>query len=157
MMISQKHFDVLDLLLDCLQGMSDPWALTGSLGMALQGVPLDVHDIDLQSSADGAYAIAGRLAEYVRQPVYWRESERIRSHFGALEIDGLQVEIMGGVQKRLPDGSWEAPVDVAQQRIWIPFGERQAPVLSLEHEARAYELIGRLEKAQRLREFLQHG
>lgn len=156
-MISQKHLDVLDLLLDRLQGMTEPWALTGSLGITLQGVLLEVHDIDLQSSAAGVHAIAERLAETVRRPVYWRESERIRSHSGVLEIDGLQVEIMGDVQKRLPDGSWEAAVDVAVQRVWVPFGERQLPVLSLEHEARAYALMGRLEKAQRLREWLQRG
>jgi hypothetical protein len=40
--------------------LPDPWAVTGSLGMALQGMELAVHDIDLQTSREGAYEIERR-------------------------------------------------------------------------------------------------
>lgn len=100
-MISSLHFKVLKQILARLQDQPIEWVVTGSLGMALQGVPVEVHDIDLQTDQAGAYAIERCLAEYVTMPVHYLASERIRSHFGQLQIDGMQVEIMGALQKRL--------------------------------------------------------
>jgi len=37
----------------------------------------------------------------------------VASHFGALEIDGLKVEIMEDLRKKLND-VWEEPVDFGQ-------------------------------------------
>ncbi|MCW5852548.1 MAG: hypothetical protein KIT87_20910, partial [Anaerolineae bacterium] len=64
------------------------WAVTGSVGMALQGIPVEPHDIDLQTDAAGAYEIQRRLAEYSVQPVAFLAGERMRSHFGRLVIEG---------------------------------------------------------------------
>ena len=54
------------------------------------------------------------------------------------------MEIMGAVQKRLPDGSWEAPVNVADHLVFVDFEEHRVPVLTLEHEWRAYDRLGRV-------------
>ena len=32
-----------------LKTLPHPWVVTGSLGMALQGMDLEIHDIDVQS------------------------------------------------------------------------------------------------------------
>ena len=130
------------------------WAVTGSLGMALQGMDLPVHDIDLQTDEAGAYEIELRLAEFVVDPVRYKESTGMRSHLGRLEIDGIQVEIMGAIQKRLADGSWEPPVQVAAHRRWVERQGLRVPVLSLEYECEAYRLMGRLERAERIQKWL---
>ena len=97
------------------------WALTGSQAHVLQGVPLDVHDIDVQTDEDGAYRIAQVLKDAVVRPAEWRQAASIRSHFGELRLQGVTIEVMGALQKRLPGGSWDHPVDVSAHRVYVDF------------------------------------
>jgi hypothetical protein len=147
--------DTLRLIYTRLAGCRAHWAVTGSLGMTLQGMEMEVHDIDLQTDPTGAYEIEGLLSEYVASPVRYTVSERIRSHLGKLEMNGVRVEIIGGVQKRLEDETWEEPVKVERYRVWVEVDGMQIPVLSLEYEYQAYQRLGRIEKAEMLREWLQ--
>jgi hypothetical protein len=152
--------DYLKVLKEIVNRLEDKpiiWVLTGSLGMALQGIPIQVHDIDIQTDKDGAYEIERCFAEYVVEPVRYSESERICSHFGVLEIDDIKVEIMGNIQKRLGDWSWEKPVKVEHYRRWVEVGGMRVPVLSLEYEYQAYRRLGRDEKAEILQSWLQKG
>src|SRR5689334_5381304 len=130
-MIEQRYLDVLRIVVRRLTGEALAWAVTGSCGFALQGLDLAVHDIDLQTDGPGAYAIERDFAERSVRKVAFSAAERIRSHFGALEIDGVKIEIMGDLQKRLADGIWEPPVDVARHRRWVKTGNMRIPVLSL--------------------------
>jgi hypothetical protein len=130
------------------------WAVTGSLGMALQGMDLPINDIDIQTDEDGAYEVERRLAQYVVVPVLYKASERMRSRLGKLNVEGIQVEILGGIQKRLQDGDWEPPVQVAQHRLWVEVDGLSIPVLTLEYEYQAYKLMGRDEKAAKIRQWL---
>jgi hypothetical protein len=45
------------------------WVITGSLGMALQGMDIDVHDIDIQTNKEGAYEIESKLKQFSTTPV----------------------------------------------------------------------------------------
>jgi hypothetical protein len=72
------------------------WALTGSASFALRGIDFVVNDIDLQTDKLGAYQIEQCFSNHIFQPVTFSSSDRIRSHFGVLLIDGVRVEIMGG-------------------------------------------------------------
>jgi len=154
-MITKDYLKVLEKIAIRIQDGSINWVVTGSLGMGLQGIPVQVHDIDIQTDEYGAYEIEHRLAEYVVQPVCYLVSERIRSHFGALEIDGIKVEIMGDIQKHLGDESWEEPVNVEQHMRWVEVEGMRIPVLSLEYEYQAYLKLGRSEKAEMLRQWLK--
>ncbi len=146
-MIPQNFLAVMRFVASGLASLNVEWALTGSLGMALQGMPLDVHDIDLQTDRQGAFEIQQRFSAHLSRPVLLVERERIRSLLGALLIDGVTVEIIGDMQKRLEDGSWESPVRVGDFILWVETAGMRLPVLSLEHEHEAYLLMGRLEKA----------
>jgi hypothetical protein len=154
-MIAIQHLEVLRKIVTRLKGNPVNWVVTGSLGMALQGVPVEIHDIDIQTDKDGAYEIERCFTEYVVKSVHYSESVRIRSHFGALEIDGIKVEIMGDVQKRLDDKGWETSVKVESYRLWVELGEMRVPVLSLAYEYQAYLRLGRTEKAKMLQTWLQ--
>lgn len=151
--IPELQAGVLGLIAQRFEGSSVDWVVTGSLGMALQGVPFEVHDIDIQTDRAGAYRLGARLAEFAVTPVRYAVSERIRSHLGEFEIRGVRVEIMGGVEK-LVDGVWELPVDVRTHRCWAAHGELRVPVLSLEYECEAYAKLNRAERAQALRAWL---
>ena len=123
--------------------------------MALQGMDIEIHDIDIQTSQKGAYEIEALYLKYVVKPVQYLMSERIHSHFGILKIDGVKVEIMGGIQKLSNGQAWEEPVKVEQYRHWIKYKGMQVPVLSLEYEYQAYLQLGRIDKAEIIRKWLE--
>lgn len=178
-----RFYEVLSCVVKTLQGHNVTWALTGSTSFALQGVPVEVHDIDIQTDAEGAYVIQSLFPGNITRPVKFLESPRIRSHFGAMEIDGVTIEIMGAVQKRIPrphaqndpredagaarhfegpDGSdepssldWEPPVDVESLRVFTEWQGYLVPVLPIEYEYGAYLSLGRLERSRLLRQFLR--
>jgi hypothetical protein len=87
-----------------------------------------------------------RFAPYMTRKVVFSSTERIRSHFGAMLIDGITVELMGDLQKRLEDGSWEDPVDLDRHKLFVAFEDMDVPVLSLEYEAQAYRKLGRRDR-----------
>ena len=154
-MIKQQYLNALHTIHARLEGNQIRWAITGSFGMALQGMDVAVHDIDIQTDKEGAYEVERRFPECVIQPVRFLMSERICSHLGELEICGIKVEIMGDLQKRLGDGSWEKPVDVNFHKRQVEIEGMKIPVLSLEYEYQAYLKMGRIEKAELLRNRLQ--
>ncbi|SFJ95488.1 nucleotidyltransferase domain-containing protein [Thermoflavimicrobium dichotomicum] len=150
---SKEYLDVLFEIHRRMENANILWALTGSLGMALQGVPVEVHDIDIQTNRSGAYRLEELFSAYVARRVAFSSTDRIRSHFGALNIRGIQVEIMGDIEKRLPDGTWEEPVDLRTVRHFIEVEGRRIPVLSLDYEYEAYLKLGRAEKADLIRKY----
>ncbi|NJE13246.1 hypothetical protein [Thermococcus sp. LS2] len=152
-MIPQTHLKVLRKLYERLKDSDVNWVVTGSLGFALQGVPVEPHDIDIQTDKEGAYEIEHLFSEFVVRPVKFRESERIRSYFGALMIDGIKVEIMGDIQKKVND-EWEPHVDINKYKRFVQIEGMKIPVLDLEYEYQAYLKLGRIEKAQMLKKFL---
>lgn len=154
-MIAPPYLAVLQKLYARLKDGSFDWVITGSVGMALQGMEIEPHDIDLQTDKAGAYEIARLFAESVRQPIHYRASERVRSYYGLLEMDGIQVEVMGDLQKRITENVWEEPVRVARYRCWVEWAGMRLPVLDLEYEYQAYLKLGRKEKAEQIRRFLE--
>jgi hypothetical protein len=154
-MIEKSYLKVMDIILSRLKHLSHPWAVTGSLGLFLQGVEVDVHDIDLQSTKEGAFAIERALKEYGIRKVEYLESEKIRSFFGQLAINGIKVEIMGDIQKDV-GSEWGPPSDLTAWIRWMEVGELSIPVLDLEFEYEAYRMLGRDEKAKKIRIALDH-
>lgn len=153
-MISAQQQHALRIIHDGLQGTRVVWAITGSLGFALHGMKLKVNDIDLQTDADGAYEIENTFAENVVRRVKFSVSDKITSHWGELKIEGVKVEIMGALQKKLPNGTWESPVEVERYREFVSFECMKLPVLSLRYEEQAYRKLGRTEKADQIKEWL---
>jgi hypothetical protein len=150
-MLDERYLNVLEIILSRLEHLSHPWAVTGSLGLFLQGIEVEVHDIDLQSSKEGAFFIEKVLEKYVIRKVEYLESERIRSFLGELKINGIKVEIMGEVQKRLQGGEWESQSDLSHSIRWVRLKGLSVPVFNLEFEYRAYRMLGREEKMEKIR------
>lgn len=156
-MVEVQFINVLKFIYSRLSDSRVNWVLTGSLGLALQGVDIEVNDIDLQTDAKGAYEIEKCLSDYLVRPVRFVESERIKSHFGGFDIEGVQVEVMGAFQKRLDGGMWEEPVRIEQYKDWIEVEGMNIPVLSLDYEYQAYLTLGRIEKAALIKQRLDRG
>ena len=130
------------------------WALTGSASLAIRGLDVVPHDLDIQTDAAGAYIIQRLLAPYMVWPVRYRISSTIRSHFGRAVVAGVFVEIMGAIEKQRQDGTWTSPPDMAELVEWVDWAGRVWPVLPLAYEASAYRTLGRTETAERLEQWL---
>ena len=144
----------LEIVVDRLESQACIWAVTGSLGQALQGLSVRPHDIDLQTDRKGAYDIEEALTDFLIREVTFSAADRIRSYLGAFRVEGIIVEVMGDVEKRTADGSWES-VDLTKHLVWVPAFERSIPVVSLEYEQYAYARLGRAERADQIRQHLR--
>ncbi|HEX6484549.1 MAG TPA: hypothetical protein VF043_37365 [Ktedonobacteraceae bacterium] len=154
-MIDISYSKAMRRIYKSLQNRPVNWVVTGSFSFALQGVPVTPGDIDLQTDLAGALTIEQLLSKYVVQKVKFSSNEKMRSHFGELSINGVKVEMMGDVQKRNEDGSWEKPVDLERYKQFVEFRGMTIPVLALEYEYEAYMKLGRFERAEMLKEAIQ--
>ena len=62
-MIKEKYLSTLRIIFLRLKDCRAKWVVTGSLGMALQGMEIEVHDIDIQTDRQGAYEIESKFPE----------------------------------------------------------------------------------------------
>ena len=152
--IEGRLWKALKTVVDRLSDGQVTWVLTGSMSFAIQALPFRPHDIDVQTDCAGAYEIEKRFRGLVARPVKWVDSGRICSHFGALIVQGVQVEIIGDIQKRLPDGVWTSPPDLASLRLFIEVMGVQIQILPLAYEVKAYEGMGREAMAKHLAQYL---
>jgi len=153
--MKQQFMKVLHKLLSRLKDSGVNWAITGSVSFALQGMPIEPNDIDIQTDKKGAYEIERLSSEFMVKKVAFSSADRICSHFGVLNIDGIRIEIMGDIRKRLKDGTWEKPVDLNLYKQFVEAGRMRLPVLSLEYEYGAYLKLGRRERTEMIRKFLR--
>jgi hypothetical protein len=156
MSVPQPLLALLRLIANQLRGTPITWAVTGSCSLALQGVHVAVHDIDLRTTAKDAYALEALFRPYQKRPVSFASTGTVQSHFGAFEINGIQVEIIGDMQHRLPDGTWEPIVDMNRFKVWVIVEEIDLPVMSLPFLYQAYQLLGRADKVALLKTWLEH-
>jgi aminoglycoside-2''-adenylyltransferase len=146
--------ELLRIVASRLKGISEPWAITGSVGLLLQGIPGTPHDLDLQSSVAGIYEIERVLQLTTTLPVSLSETDPIKSHFGRGTLGGWQIELMGDVHKRSADGIWVSTPPLASVVTRVRYAGIDLPVLTLEYEAEAYEALGREDQSNRIRSFL---
>ena len=149
--LPELHAQVLTFLVSRIPPSDSLWALTGSASLRLQGVDVPVNDLDLQTDGKIVLLLENELAEFMKDPVHLWETEHTRSYHGQAEIFGLKVELLGDMRHRLRDGTWSAPLDFESVLVWVEWRGQKIAVLSLEHEAAAYEKMGRIQKAELIR------
>jgi hypothetical protein len=140
------HRRALEAICEGLSCSAVPWAVTGSVALALQGVPVGCRDLDLVTSGAGARPIERLFARQVVEPVEFGSRDHIRGHFGRLRLREVDVEVLGDVQNLMPDGTWTVPPRLDVDVMWLQLGERQFPVLRLTCLRDAYSAMGRSEK-----------
>jgi len=52
--IKQSHLNAFGKIYSRLHNSDINWVVTGSFAFAIQGIPLEVHDIDIQTNEKGA-------------------------------------------------------------------------------------------------------
>jgi hypothetical protein len=126
------------------------------LNLALQGVDVEPRDIDIVTDKTGALKIGQLLKEFVIEEVKYKEGEKIASYFGKLEINGVQVDIIGEPKMRKNESEdWKKKSDLSKEIIILDLGEFKIPAMSLDSELEAYKTLGRIEKVQKIEEVLR--
>jgi hypothetical protein len=128
------------------------WAVSGSAGHRLQGVPLEVHDLDIQTDERGAWTADESLADVAVQRLSHWESTTMSSLFGRYRVAGIDVEIIGGIRHRASQESpWDEPVQLSGPAVlWVQAHGMRLAVMSLSHEVLAYQNMGRHDRARLL-------
>ncbi len=122
---------VLVTVSEKLESSKTSWAITGSTSLALQGLSLVPHDVDILTDEDGAYAIAKQFRGQAVDPIGFKTSSKYESHFGKLEIDGVQVEVMGDLRV-FRGGRWLPVMNPSTRKIErVQVANQRIPVVSL--------------------------
>ncbi len=103
-----------------------------------------MKDLDIETDPGGAYRFAELFAAHVVEPVALKEGRSYRSHFGRFDFDGVQVEIMGRLERREAE-AW-IPTEVVNAEL-IDLEGTPVHASWLEEETLAYIRRGRLDRA----------
>ena len=93
-MLNANQNSALVALFNILSSTEIIWALTGSTSMAIQGMSVVPNDIDIQTNEAGAYRMNGLLKNFEKTAVSFSSTEKIRSHFGIFDFNGVSAEVM---------------------------------------------------------------
>lgn len=129
------------------------WWLVGSAALAVRGIDITPHDIDLSMDDAGAYTLEKILFDSLVQPVQ-ETSDWISNTFGRAFLHA-RLEWVGGVDERAdtPEVSDFGPIAKSRQEMVVWHGyELYVPPLELQLVVN--EQRGRVERAQKIRQFL---
>ncbi len=104
-MISNKILKVLRKIAVDLEKNNIKWVLVGSLSLALNGVDVIPHDIDIVTTKEGALKLNEIWREYIIKKVSYSETDLFRSYYGKFKIDGVPIEVMGELEAKV-EGKW---------------------------------------------------
>lgn len=148
--LPKTHTRAMTALLRSIPPDTYVWALTGSAGLRLQGVDVQVHDLDIQTDEQTIYILEQCLAQFMKTPVHFWESAGMHSLDGKAEIENIEIELLANIAHKMPDGTWSTFTDFSRL-IWVDSHGLQIPTFPLEDELAAYEAMGRVEKAALIR------
>ena len=128
--------------------------MAGSLSLALQGVNVEPHDIDLLTDRQGAFRINAMLKKYEKKKVDYSETEKVSSFLGVFEIQGVKVEVMGDYRERQGNKWVGLSKRLANPKI-IEVDGMRIPVSPLEDQLVSYRRSTRPKDAEKVRKISQ--
>ncbi len=148
-MIPEKLAKVLNIVYEKLNNKVY-WVLLGSTSLAIQGVTLEPHDIDISTDKEGIAKIDKLLSKFRTQKPEYSSTDKFKSSRGLYNIEGIQVDVMYDFYYKNKNGKWSKP----RQRnpTLIEYKGMNLPVLTLQQEFVNYKNMGRLEKAKKIKE-----
>lgn len=126
------------------------YAIRGTASLVLQGIDMNVDDVDLLCNKEGALGCNEILKGYLVEKVEWRESDKFKSFFGKFKINGIVVEIMGDWEIRNKKGEWVGPFN-GSERKEIEVGGQKVWVTTIESELKSFAAMGRWNAYQKIK------
>ena len=120
------------------------YAFRGTAGLVLQGLDMNVDDIDIVCDMDTAEASNELLADFVTEPVSFKETSKLKSYFGKFKINNILVEVYGDWQIKDLKGNWGEAFDASDDEVnEIEFQGRRVRVVKPGTELSVFAKLGR--------------
>ncbi|MBN2016366.1 hypothetical protein JW766_06085 [Candidatus Dojkabacteria bacterium] len=120
------------------------FAFRGTTSLVIQGIDMNVDDIDILCNKKAASQANKLLHDYCVVKVSYKESDKFKSYYGKFKINGIQVEVMGEWQIRDSKGNWSDPFNASKDTItFIQTKGQLVPVTRIETELKMFSLMGR--------------
>jgi hypothetical protein len=155
MVIDSKILDALKIVYSRLNETEIVWVIGGSLALKLVGLDVEPKDIDLFTNEEGAYEVEKLFAEYLVKNVSLSSKDDIRSHYGILNIHGIEVEIIGHIEFKDERNVWEVGRKLEDVLTIFEFEEMELPLMKIESQLMGYSKIGRTDKIRLIEEWLE--
>ncbi len=136
---------------DCLIG--------GSCGLLLQKVPLanQPRDLDIYVDQQQVQHISGLLQQYAIDQLQYSETGIYRSYLSHYDMDGVQVELVGGFQVEVEGAYYRVEVSDLMMKYSFPVfpGNNCIRVMPLAHELVFNVLRNRPDRYHRIAEVMK--
>lgn len=143
-MKKKKLFSILEVVKDRIGDVPLKWAVGSSSALLLHGFTVFPEDLDIVTDERGAYILQELLRDYCIEPIEKKKTEKFDSFFGAFEIEGCRVEVMGAFSLRsCIDEKWYCFDSILDHITWIEIDSMQIPIFPLECLADVYAKMGR--------------
>ena len=142
-------------LLEKIKDQDIDWWLVGSAALAVRGIDISPHDIDLSVDDAGANKLGEVLLDYLVQPVEAAQ-DWICNWFGRAFLHA-RIEWVGGVDERAdtPDMSDFGPT-AATRRETINWHGHELQVPPLDLQLMVSERRGLTERAEKIKHFMMN-
>lgn len=109
--IPQNFEQTIILIAQILKGRQ--YAIRGTASLVLQGIEMNVDDIDILCNKETALECNKIFKDYLIKEIAYKGSDKFKSYFGEFNIQGVKVEVMGdwqiwdgGLTQKGVKGSW---------------------------------------------------
>ena len=141
-MNEQNIKEILQIILDSLQGKEFIWRLEGSANLKIQGVEVSVQDLDITTNNEGIEIFRNTLKKYIVKDFF---SQKINGHSIVCDINNFEIEINSYGDRKL---------DMFDKTEKIFWNDLKIPILPLEYAKKFYELINRKEKVELISKYM---
>jgi hypothetical protein len=145
---------VVKIVAHKLQGES--YAFRGTASLFLQGLDMNVDDIDLLCDAKTALDANSKLSDYLVEEVSFKESPKFKSYYGKFIIDKVQVEVMGDWQIFSEKKGWSKVYNADAENIThVTLDGIEIPVTKIGLELEVFAQMGRWTAYQKIKRLIE--
>ena len=141
-MEEQNIKEILQIILDNLQGKEFIWMIEGSANLKIQGVEVFVQDLDITTNNEGIKIFRHALKKYIVKDFF---SQKIKGHSIICNINNFEIEINSYGNRELES------FDKTEKIFWKGL---QIPILPMKYAKKFYELINCKEKVNLISKYL---
>lgn len=148
-MLQDNFRSALAILATQLAARNIVWAIVGSTNMALQGMDVTPHDIDIATHVSNLPRIRKLFAGYQTSAIKELQTVYEPAWEITCQIDDVEVQFLG----EHDTGEYVSKL-LAKRVTHVPLDDVVIPCLTLDAEAQAYAETGREHKARFIRTFV---
>jgi hypothetical protein len=141
-MNKQELMDLLKVVIKKLNGADFSWRLEGSANLLIQGVLVEVRDLDITTNKEGLDVFRRLLKEFILKDFF---SEKTNGQVILCEINGFEVEI---------NAYGDRPLEMLDRKKIIKWKGLDVPILPLQFALEYYKLIKREDKIKLIEYYL---